>query len=72
MTLFRWVIAAAVFSLLPWLAYGVPAPKDAVQAQTPEVHVIGVYEGTYPPNVMHQGNFHPPGAISVKVSLPSL
>lgn len=67
MTLYRWVIAAVVVSLAPWLIHGAPAPKETVKAKTPEVHAIGVYEGTYPPNIMHQGNFHPPGAISVKV-----
>jgi hypothetical protein len=34
----------------------------------PEVHVIGVYEGKYPPGVTHRFGFHPEGAVEVKIA----
>jgi hypothetical protein len=33
----------------------------------PEVQVIGVYEGAYPPGVQHRAGFHPNGAVTIKV-----
>ena len=45
-----------------------PVPKGAGANQaTPEVHVVGVYEGAYPPGVRHRAGFHPNGAVTVKV-----
>jgi hypothetical protein len=32
-----------------------------------ELHVIGVYEGEYPPGVQHAAGFHPQGKAAVKV-----
>jgi hypothetical protein len=69
MMLFRLFGVAAIvgFSACPSPGLA-PVSKDAGGNQpAPEVRVVGVYEGTYPPGVRHRGGFHPPGAVTVKV-----
>lgn len=43
-------------------------PYQPPKSDQPEVHVVGLYEGEYPPGVRHMGNFHPQGAAAVKVT----
>ena len=69
MRLSFWVCVAVAVGLAAALPAGsaAPIPKGAGANPTPEVQVIGVYEGTYPPGVQHKAGFHPQGAVTVKV-----
>jgi hypothetical protein len=69
MVLSRLLGVAAIIGFAASLSLGrAPVPKDAGGNQpAPEVRVIGVYEGTYPPGVRHRAGFHPNGAVTVKV-----
>jgi hypothetical protein len=42
-------------------------PSPARDSGDVDVHVIGVYEGTYPPGVVHRGGVHPLGTVTVRV-----
>ncbi len=62
----------SVFTVLVSLASSswgrAPVPKDAAANRpTPEVQVIGVYEGTVPPGIQRAAGVHPPGSVTVKV-----
>ena len=70
MSLSRVAAIAVAFGLAasPSAGTAAPVPKGAgAGTATPEVHVVGVYEGTYPPGVQHMAGFHPRGAVTVKV-----
>lgn len=53
--------ASTVFGLAPVT----PGPNNVLRDG--DVHVVGVYEGTYPPGVQHGQNKHPQGKVTVKV-----
>jgi hypothetical protein len=41
--------------------------NKAAAGTEPELHLIGLYEGSYPPGVGHGGGFHPQGSAVVEV-----
>lgn len=66
--LFRLLAVAALICMVTATALArSPVSKDDGKEFEPEVHVIGVYEGTYPPGIGHGPGFHPKGAVTVKV-----
>ncbi len=66
MLLFRFLGVTALSVLVGSHSLGkAPVPKD--NQPPPEVHVVGVYEGTYPPGVQHRAGFHPDGTVTIKV-----
>lgn len=36
-------------------------------SSTPALHIVGVYEGSYPPGVNHSSGYHPDGTIDIHV-----
>lgn len=64
MTLLRRLVLACCLALVT--PGGASAEESRFSADT-VVHVIGVYEGSYPPGVRHSFGRHPDGAIALRV-----